>query len=318
MRYLLTAIFLVLAAGCAESGDEKAEPQRDVALLQLGKHEVIDQVIKGTIDRLNEIYHENINIKIYNANFDMSTLDMQAKQMVASEPDVLVSVTTPATQALMGANRGTLPMVFTFVSDPSKVGYTHSDVPKNVTGISDQVNYSGTIKLIEMLLPGVKNIGYLVTRSESNAVSIQKAFEQHAHQRGLTLHTHLITRPSDVRVAAELIAPKVECFLFGGDNTIASKINVLINVAEGHGLPVFACDQKSVEQGALAAYSVDYLEMGHRTGEIVGLVLSGSRPETLEVEQKVAKKLVINKRAAKKLMIKFSNELESLADWVVE
>ena len=318
------ALFIVLPIFCISCKDKTSDtskvsfPESRIAVLQLGTHSVIDTVVKGLQDRTTELYGSNVNVKVYNANFDIAALSMLANQMVASKPSVLVGVTTPAAGQLVGANRGIYPLVFTFVSNPEDIGYFGKGSKPNVCGLSDKVEYKKTLSMIRHIMPDAKEIGYILTRSENNAVTIHKEFSEIAPDYAFTIKTVTINNSQDVRQAAELLVKSSDLFLFGGDNQIMSVINSLIDTANAHKIPVFACDEESVKKGAAAAYSVPYYEMGRRTADYCGLILSGANPDRVPVEVFTGTKLIINTLACQSLGLDIPQLLIDNADVLVK
>ncbi|MEJ2745002.1 MAG: ABC transporter substrate-binding protein, partial [bacterium] len=309
--------YLVVSYKEPPGSDQQSISGKRIAVLQLGTHPVINEVVNGLNDRVKELYKDSVAIELYNANFDFSALSMLANQMVSSKPNVLVGVTTPAVGQLIGANRGSFPLVFTFVSDPRDIGYTGRGSKLNVTGLSDKVEYRKTLSLIRYVMPKARIIGYIVTKSENNAITIHKKFSDIAPNYGFQIKTVTIDGAQDVPQASELLVKSVDLFLFGGDNTVMSAINVVIATAKSRKLPVFSCDKESVQKGAVAAYSVPYREMGRRTADYCGLILSGAKPDCIPVEDFSGNKLVINLPACNELGLTMPEILLNNADLII-
>lgn len=315
---LILSIFAYLLTGCGKSETQHSHAPRKIAVLQFGTHPVIDSVVRGFETRIESLYGDSVAITKYNGNFDMNTVSVLSKQIVASDADVIVSITTSATAQLIGANRGARPLVFTFVSDPAAIGYKAQGSLKNTTGLSDQVDYVRTLQLVRQFMPRAKSIGYLITRSEANALVIHKGFMNAAPQQGFEIKTAAIASQTDLRIAAQTLAPDVDLFLFGGDNSIAGSIGVLLNAARARKIPVFACDELSVERGALAAYSVDYNHMGQKTADVCGLVLGGADPAKIPVEIFTGTRLVVNEEASKETGVMIPRSIAESADRIVK
>jgi len=317
-----TPWLLVLCVLLIGSCGDKEKPQAGgtthrIGVLQLGTHPVIDEVVTSLEARLRELYGAQASVGKYNANFDMSALSMLANQAIGDSPSVVVGVTTPASAMLIGSNRGTTPLVFTFVSDPKDVGYSGAGSLPNVTGLSDQVEYRKTLALVRTLVPAGRRVGYLLTKGEANAVTVHKEFSRLAAEFNLELHTAYVANPTEVRQAADLLAGSVDLFLFGGDNTVMAAINVLIDTAKAQNKPVISCDERSVALGAVAAYSVSYSDMGRRTADYCALIIGGAKPSSIPVEIFRASRLILNTKAAEELGVAVSQFVRDTADVVL-
>ena len=319
--YILFAISItafLITQGCSKNDNSANSTNvRNIAVLQLGQHPVIDAVVNGFKNRIESTFKDKVKLSVFSANFDGKTMSNLSKQLVASDYSLLVGVTTPASGQLIGASRGIKPVVFTFASDLKALGYRDNKKLLNTTGLSDQVDYSRALLMVREFLPNAKTIGYLVTRSESNAVLIQEGFIKAAPDENFKIISAAIGSVSDIRKAADLLVNKVDVFMVGGDNTLASGLNALLDVARAHKIPVFANDEASVEKGAIAAYSVDYYQMGSRTADICALILAGAKPEDVPVELFYGTKLVINKKAASEIGVTVPRFFEKAADRLI-
>ncbi len=78
--------------------------------------EVKDGVLKGLAAHgYVECKNPKINFKSAQSNF--GTAQQIARQFIGEAPDVIVSITTPASQAVVAATKD-VPVIFTVVTDP--------------------------------------------------------------------------------------------------------------------------------------------------------------------------------------------------------
>lgn len=299
MRTLILALCVAIAA-CS---NESKPHEKRVAILKLGTHELIDQVEQATIASLTKEYGNKIKISQYNGNFQPETIRLAVTQIVHSDFDVAIPITTSATAELVNAADGKPNIVFSFVSNPEEVWGKDKKRPDFVTGTSDQLDYEKNVSLIRALYPKAKVIGYLVNESEPNAKDGLRKMKDIAPRFGFTLHVAGVSSTSDVNTAARSIIGNVDVFLVGGDNTVVGGLGGLLAVADDKRVPVFAVENTSVKVGALAAYGVDYAELGQATAQMVLQVLKGASPSSIPVNYFSKTKLFINKKTAQKLNV---------------
>lgn len=271
---------------------------RRVVVLQHGSHPILDQVASGCIERLQELMGSRLVVERRNGGGDKDLLRQQSMVIAGDQYDAIVTIATPATQSMLSVSTGRVPIVFTFVTNPAAVGYSGPGSLPNVTGLVNETGYDGTIDALVQLVPGAREIGYLVS-SEPNARFIQSVFEEKLGRLGLGLRVASIESARDIPQAARALAGQVDAFLVGGDHVLVSSIDTLLDVANSFDVPVFAVDEGSVARGAVAASTIDYRLLGKRTAEYVLFVLAGAPADSLPVEHYSDFVLVINEEAAK-------------------
>lgn len=299
MRYILLGLVLIIY-GCS---DNTSDGVKHVAILKLGSHELIDQVESSTIKGLKEKYGDQIEISQFNGNFQPETIRQSVAQIVHSDVDVAIPITTSATNELVNSADENLDVVFSFVSNPEEVWGKGKPRPSFVTGTSDQLDYEKNVALIRRLFPEAKAIGYLVNQSEPNARDGLEKMKNIAPKYGFKLNVVGVSVPGDVVNAARSIVTSVDVFLVGGDNTVVGGIGGLLSVADDKSIPVFAVENTSVKEGALAAYGVNYSELGAATADMVIAVLEGKRPQDIPVNYFSKTKLFVNQKTSERFKI---------------
>jgi putative ABC transport system substrate-binding protein len=295
---VLAIIAVVLGAVLLVSYDKRPanqSPRRRVAILKLGSHALIDEVEENVRRGLIDKYAGGVEIAVYNANFEPDLLRHSVDQIVVGNYDLAIPITTAATAALVNAAKPDLNIVFAFVSTPQAIWGTTNATPRNVTGTSDQIDYEKNLQLIRTLFPKATNIGYLVNQAEPNAQTGFKSVKDLASKYGFNIVSGSVGSPNDVTEAAKAISSKVDAFLVGGDNTVVSGLGGLLSVADRSHLPVLAVEKTSVEKGCVAAYGVDYAELGRKTFSIASQVLDGAKAADIPILYFRETKLFINK-----------------------
>ena len=317
MRKLL----LALVAASALAIPAKAQ-EVTVAITAIVEHPALDAARDGVKAALADAgYKEGENIKFLyeSAQGNPGTAAQIARQFVGEEPTVIVPISTPSAQAVVAATRD-IPVVFTAVTDP--VGaqlVTNLDKPGgNVTGLSDMSPVADHIKLIKEVTPNVKTVGFVYNTAEANSVSTLAAMKAEAEKAGLTIVESVATKSSEVQGATRALIGRVDAIYIPTDNTIVSALEAAVGVAEEAKVPLYSGDTDSVTRGALASISFNYFDVGRQTGEIVARVLKGEAPGDIKVNVASGTDLVINKKAAEKMGVTFSDDLVKRAKKVIE
>jgi putative ABC transport system substrate-binding protein len=314
-------LILALAAASALVLPAKAE-EVTVAITAIVEHPALDAAREGVKAALAEAgYKEGENIKFLfeSAQGNPGTAAQIARQFVGDEPTVIVPISTPSAQAVVAATRD-IPVVFTAVSDPVGAQLVKSmEKPGgNVTGLSDMSPVADHLKLIKEITPNVKNLGFIYNTAEANSVSTLAAMKAAADKAGITIVESVATKSSEVQGAARSLIGRVDAIYIPTDNTVVSALEAAIGVAEEAKVPLYSGDTDSVARGALASVSFNYFDVGKQTGAIVARVLKGEAPGDIPVTIAAGSDLVINKKAAAKMGVTFSDDLVKRAKKVIE
>jgi len=251
-----------------------------------------------------------------NANGEMDKLNAFAIELLAVDPDVIIPISTPVTQAVFKEASADQLIVFSTVTNPSDVGM--DDRPDNMTGVCDAVNYQANFDLIFELFPATKTIGIIYNAGERNSQFGVDRFRKLARSRSIDLKLLTVSKSIEVVDAARALAENVDVLYVGSDNTVVAAMAGLTKVAYDAGTPVIASDSGSVEGGALAAVSVDYRALGNRTGRIVAEVLkSGRLPEDRSPVIFHGDVLLLNDKAAGQLGFTFPQATRKRAKRVI-
>lgn len=175
-------------------------------------------------------------------------------------------------------------MVFTAVSDPYAESMDFRKF-KNLTGSSDKLPVENQIDLIRSFYPADKivKIGIVYSLSEANSVSQIAEFEAFEAEKNIEIVTQGINAATDIPGAVDtLIGKKVDCLNNLTDNKVVQNLNTVLDRANGAKIPVFGSEIEQVEKGCLASCSLDYVELGRRTGYMIADILNGKKADEIE------------------------------------
>src|SRR5688572_25040040 len=175
MRHILRIVPLVGAAMLL-SGGAFAQTKK-VAIANFGPHGSLEQVIGGFKSALAEkgfVEGKNVTYDYSHCNFDPSLVPQVLTKLEAGKPDVMLTVTTPMTQAAVKIVRDqSIPIVFAPVTDPVAAGLVPSweHGSARFVGASNMQSMEAVLGFARKLLGNVKSFGMLYNPGDANDVA---------------------------------------------------------------------------------------------------------------------------------------------------
>ncbi|WP_313345644.1 ABC transporter substrate-binding protein [Lacrimispora sp.] len=297
--------------GAATTGEKTADgKQYKIGVLQLVQHTALDAANKGFIKALDDA-GLNYVADQQNAAGDQSTCQTIASKLVNDGSDLILSIATPAAQAVAGTTSD-IPVLVTAVTDPAASDLVASnDAPGgNVSGTSDLTPVKEQISLLKKILPDAKTVGILYASSESNSEIQAKMAREAIEAEGMTAVDYTVSSSNEIQTVVTSMVGKVDAIYAPTDNTIAAGMTTVAMVANENGLPTICGEEGMVKAGGLATYGIDYFELGYLTGQqAVKILKDGDDISKMPIEYLPADKckLSVNEETAKALGIDVSN-----------
>jgi ABC-type uncharacterized transport system substrate-binding protein len=244
-----------------------------------------------------------------------------ANELVALQPDVILSHGTANTASLQRATR-TLPIVFVSVSDPIGSGFIAS-LPRpggNLTGV---LLYEASItgKWLAMLKEIAPNLARIALMGNPKAMPYDY-FLRAAQALAPSLGTEVV--PMLVETVADL-EPTFETFartpngglvvLPGGTGLVRGPV---IALTARHRLPAVYTARVFVTEGGLMSYDTDLVDAFRQGAAYVDRILRGDKPADLPVQAPTKYETVVNLKTAKALGLTVPPGLLVAADEVIE
>lgn len=220
-----------------------------------------------------------------------------------SSPRVVVSVGSLATSIALEATPPLeAPIVFSMVLYPEASGFLSRG--RAITGASLDVPVELQLKTLQRLLPEAHQVGVLYSPGESR--SVVTAAQAVAKKLGLQLVSEPVDDPSRAPVVLESLMQKVEALWTVADAGVFTPQTTpaLLLAALRNRKPMFGLSPGQVRSGALAAFVVDYQDVGEQTADIVGKILDGRRASEVPVTSPRRVTLALNLRTAELLGVK--------------
>jgi putative ABC transport system substrate-binding protein len=246
-----------------------------------------------------------------------------ATDLVTHQASVIVA--TGGGPSAMAAKTATttVPIVFTFGSDPVKAGLVASfNRPGgNLTGVSWFSSDLGP-KRLELLLelaPKTAVIALLVNPNNAELASQPADFQEAARTLGKQVNIFNASSEKEIDTAfMTFVGQKADALVVGGDPFFTSRREQLIALAARHAVPASYSSREYVADGGLMSYGNSVVDAYRRAGVYAGRILNGAKPADLPVERLTTFELVINLKTAKGLGLTVPDKLLVAADEVIE
>jgi len=266
---------------------------------------------------------ENVMIETRWCGLDADLTKQAAKDLVALKPDVLVSSTTPTTEALAELTR-TTPIVFVNLVDPIGSGFVAS-LPRPGGNLTGFVNNEPTMigKWLEMLkeiAPATERVAFLFSPvTAPYAENFLKPLNAFAERAGiLPIRTPVNDDTELSSAVAELAYAANGSIAVIPDSFMVARTDHVVALATQYRLPLISPHRFYTERGGLLSYGVDVFDNYRRAAGYVNRILKGEKPSELPVQAPVKFQLIINSKTAKALGLTVPPTLLAIADDVIE
>lgn len=290
---LIIALALALACfGCKKGSTdaEQAGKSIHVGILQLTSHAALDAASEGFIKALADngfVDGQNgFSIDFQNAQNDQSNLSTISDRFVSANCDLVLCVGTPAVQAMAGKTTE-IPILGTAVTDFESANLVDSnELPGgNVSGTTDMNPIKEQIELLTQLAPDTKTIGCIYNGGEDNSILQANIAKSEIESLGLEYIEVTVTSTNDVQQAMQNLVGRCDAIYIPTDNTVASAMPIVSDVANGAKIPVICGESNMVAAGGLATLGINYYNLGYQTGKMaVRILVDGADISTMPIE----------------------------------
>jgi len=318
--------FITLLGGVAAIWPLAVRAQRRTARIGVLVHgravAAKDLNIASELARIGYVEGRNVTFEIRGADGDLRRLPVLARELVATKPDVLISASAPAGEALAAATNS-IPIVLTVTVDPMAIGLTDSmsRPSRNITGFTSSTPALAAkrLALLRELVPGLKKVAYL----GASAVSAFAIFEPHLHSAakslGITIAFVPVTTVDDVPESFVTVdREKVQAVIVGVSATNVQASGHIVNECLVRDLPAIHPWLFEVRAGALMSYGPTALENDAGAAKYVDRLLNGAKVAELPFVEPTEFRLAINLRTARTINLVVPLALLARADEVIE
>jgi putative ABC transport system substrate-binding protein len=254
---------------------------------------------------------------------DAESMRRFAKELVALQPDLILSTTTPTTTALLQQTR-TIPIVFAIVADPIGSGFVASFARPggNVTGfIFTEPTMAGKwLELLKEIAPRIVRVAMLFNPASAPYAEYWlnpfKAAAPSFAVEAILAPVHDMSELESV-IAAQAREPNSGLIAMPDSFADAHRVEIT-SLAARYRLPAVYPFRFFAEVGGLLSYGVDRTDNFRRAATYVDRILKGEKPAELPVQAPIKFELVVNLKTARALGLDVPPTLLARADGVIE
>lgn len=266
---------------------------------------------------------QNAKIEYRWALGEYDRLPALAAELVQQSVTVIATLGGEAAVRAASAATRSIPVVGIFASDPVATGLVQSLARPggNVTGA---FNFNPALEakrigLLHELMPEAATVGVFVNPNYPPAASQAKGAEDGARTFGM--QAVLLQAGNDAQIEAAFeyaVAKQIRVLAVTSDPFFNTRTEKFVALAARCMIPTMYPFREYPAAGGLMSYGVDLGDMYRQVGIYTARILKGTAAADLPVMQPIKFEFVINLKAAKSLGVKFSDNLMSIADEVIE
>ncbi len=326
-RALITLLGAAAAWPLAARAQQAAAVKRVGVLMLYEKDNAEGQALFGAfrtaLTKLGWTEDGNVRFEMRWPGTDPGRVRQDAHDLIALQPDVILSSSSPTTAALLKQTR-TIPVVFAQLVDPVAQGFVASlsRPGGNATGLVNlETSMAGKlIELLKQVMPGLHQVAVPYNPESTPYAELYLNYFKPAAAAlsvGLNavtvadlaaLESFAAAQPQDSGVGVILMP---SAFISGNVEEVAAMMS-------RHRLPALFTLREFAKAGGLLSYGNDISDNFRRAATFVDQILKGAKPSELPVQFPVKFELVINLKTARALGLTVPASLLATADEVIE
>jgi putative ABC transport system substrate-binding protein len=278
----------------------------------------------GALPGLGWIDGRNLRVDVRWAAGNIDRARMFAKELVESQPDILLAHTTPVTAALQRETR-TIPIVFVTVSDPVGAGFI-ADLRRPGGNITGFVNLEPTmggkwVELLTEIAPGLNRVAAMFNPDTAPYVRSYylPTFEAGARSYQVTPIIAPVHNDAEIESVIGSLGDNPRSGLVVPPDSFTNVHRAhIISLAARNKVPTVFVVRASVGDGGLLSYGADEADLFRQAAHYADRILKGEIPKDLPVQVPTKFEMAINLKTAKALGLLIPESFLLRADEVIE
>jgi putative ABC transport system substrate-binding protein len=316
---LIITIFFIIITGLLLTACGGAQDQETYTIGVINLAPDLDSTVAGFKEGMTELgYIEDESITyIYDGPADsIEKLDSVAQGLVEAEVDLILSLTTPATQASQRATADTdIPVVFVPVTDPVGAGIVDSlqHPGGNITGVTFGTQEARRLGWLIQVVPTIEQVYIPYNPEDKSAVLALETVMAAATTFGVELIPRQTRNAEEITAAIENIPEQADAIFILPDGLVTARFADFVELQ----LPTSGPQTGLLESaGALTSYGFEQVAVGKQAARLADQIFRGIKPADLPVE--TAEFLfAINLQAAEAIALDIPEAILRQADIII-
>jgi len=323
-RAFITLLVGATAWPLAARAQQGAQLVRRIGILSgFAEDPLVESELLRPLSQLNRDNGRNVQIDLRWGAGDVDRIRIAAKELVASQPEIVITVGTPATLAVQRETH-TIPIVFLIVADPVGAGIVDNLARPggNTTGFGNPEGTFGgkLLSLLKRIAPGMRRAAAMFNpdTAPSHGLYYLGSFEAAAHSLAIEPLTAEVRSDADIGRVITMLGQEQAGLVLLPDNFMFAHRGTVIGLSIRNNVPTIY-DKDFAKEGGLLQYGASFPDMYRRVPSYVDRILRGAKPGDLPIELPTKYEFVINLKTARAIgLLQVSPDLISIADEVIE
>ena len=269
-------------------------------------HEKMKQGIIAALESKGFTEKKNIHLEIINGQGNLMQMETQAKKIVHEKPDLIISVGTEATKAVVKETE-VIPVVgvgaFQMKSEPA------FEDKYNLTGIGDMPLILNQVRMASKIFP-VKSLGIIFNPEDEEAVTQLNMLREVGEKKGIRLFEIAFDKNTEIESQVKKFKGNVDAVYIPADEKIQTSFEKIVSILRSYKIPIIGENTEMVKKGALLSVSAEYYRMGFSGGRIASELLKGEKkPFEIPITKQMDPDWIVNMSVAKELGIVLPNDI---------
>lgn len=282
----------------------------------------MERPIKSALAELGYVEGANTVYEFRAGNRDFGAMDRIARELVAWQPDVIISLMTNAHVAVKKATEDNPIPVVLWSADPLETGVIESfrRPGTNFTGFSYEPHTQVLqVRFLKLAIPGIRCIGHLYNHTYAPAPATRRELEAAGVLMDVPVRVYEVLEREGLEPAiARMKADGCAGFVVGPHELFNSNGALIGQLALEYGLAAVSIQTSIVSGGGLAAFSPPFERGWPAMAPVIDRLLHGAGPAEIPIERGFKSPLTVNLKAAGHLGLELPAQLVDEADRVIE